>query len=95
MKTQLHSVVTGEVQGVMFRDFVQRKARSLGIVGTVKNQPNGSVEVIAVGEKERLEELLKMMHKGPLLTRIRNRVDGISIEWGESTQNFYDFKIIY
>jgi acylphosphatase len=92
---QLHCIITGKVQGVMFRDFVQRKARSLSISGSVKNQTDGSVEVVAQGEEENLRKLLELLYKGPILTRMINHVDNIKIEWSEPTQNFNDFKIIY
>ena len=92
---QLHCIITGRVQGVMFRDFVQRKARSLNIGGTVENQSDGSVEVVAQGEEKNLYKLLELLHKGPILTRIRNHVDSIRAEWSEPKKNFNDFKIIY
>ena len=93
---QLHCIITGKVQGVMFRDFIQRKARGLSISGMVKNRSDGSVEVIALGEEKNLCKLLELLHKGPILTRMKNRIDNISAEWSsEPTQNFKDFKIIY
>ena len=95
MRSQLHCIIRGRVQGVMFRDFVQRKAQKLDIVGNVENKKNGSVEVVAVGEKANLYKLLELLHKGPILTRIINHVDNVSAEWSELTQNFFDFKIIY
>ena len=95
MKVQLHCIIRGKVQGVMFRDFVQRKAQRLDIVGTVENKKDGSVEVFAKGEEEGLQKLLALLHTGPILTRIINRVDNVSAKWGESTQDFSDFRIIY
>ena len=95
MKMQLHCIITGRVQGVMFRDFAQRKARGLDISGTVKNQPDGSVEIMALGEEKSLRTLLELLHKGPILTRMINRIDNVDTEWSEATQNFNDFKIIY
>lgn len=95
MNRQLHCIITGRVQGVMFRDFAQRKARSLNIGGTVKNQSDGSVKVVALGEEKNLNKLLELLHKGPILTRIKNRVESIHIEWSEPTQSFNGFKIIY
>ena len=91
---QLHYIITGRVQGVMFRDFVQRKAQNLNISGTVKNQPDGSVEVVAQGEEKNLHKLLELLHKGPMITRIINRVDNIKAEWSQPIESFYDFKII-
>ena len=59
MRMQLFSTIRGRVQGVMFRDFIQRKAQSLSLVGTVQNRPDASVEVVAVGEEENLKKLFE------------------------------------
>lgn len=95
MKKELFCVVRGKVQGVMFRDFVQRKAQGLNIVGTVENKTDGSVEVIAVGEEENLQKLLALLRKGPLLTRIKLKIDNVEAKFDEPAKNFPDFKIIY
>ena len=76
---------------VMFRDFAQRKARVLKIQGTVKNLADGSVRVIAQGEKEILERYIKLLHKGSILSHI----DNISVSWREPKEEFIGFKIIY
>lgn len=95
MKMELLCIIRGKVQGVMFRDFIQRKARYLNVVGTVENKIDGSVEVIAVGEELNLQKLVKRSRKGPFLTRAKTRVDSVEVKFGEVTQNFQDFKIIY
>ena len=95
MKTGLRCIIKGKVQGVMFRDFVKRKAQNLNIVGTVENQSDGSVEVVAVGEKENLQKLLEFLHKGPFLTRIKMQIDRVEEKFYEPTQNFSKFEIIY
>lgn len=46
--------VTGRVQGVSFRAYAKREALRLGLTGTVSNQPDGSVEIIAEGDKPAL-----------------------------------------
>lgn len=76
---------------VMFRDFVQRKARALDVVGTVENKDDGTVSVIAQGLEENLQKLIEHLHKGPFLARIA-RVD---VEWHEPAGKFQGFKIIY
>ena len=58
MKKRLECRITGRVQLVMFRDFTQRKASSLGLFGTVENKKDGSVVVVAEGEESKLEQLL-------------------------------------
>ena len=80
MKKQLQANITGRVQMVMYRDFAQRKARKLGIVGSVRNLPNGSVEVIAEGEEEVLNDYVKYLDRGPILAKVEN----IRIDWAEA-----------
>ena len=60
-----HFVVRGLVQGVGFRAATQRRARALGVVGWVRNLPNGGVEVLAGGTPEALEGLHAWLHQGP------------------------------
>ena len=62
---QLHVFVKGMVQGVGFRAFVLEQALSLGLSGWVRNRWNGSVEVLAEGDRPRLEALLAALRKGP------------------------------
>lgn len=89
----VHAFVHGRVQGVFFRDFVCRWARSLGLTGFVRNLPDGeTVEVVAEGERERLEELLRHLETGPKGARVerveyewcpaRHQFQGFSIRWG-------------
>ncbi|MCW9054827.1 MAG: acylphosphatase [Candidatus Pacebacteria bacterium] len=83
--------ITGKVQMVMFRDFVQRHARSLGIRGTVENLDDGSVEVVAQGSEDKLKKLIEHLHKGPFLARVL-RVD---TRWREPSGEFDSFSILY
>lgn len=76
---------------VMFRDFVQRKARGLDLSGTVQNLENGTVKVIAQGSEENLEKFIEHLHKGPFLARVMN----VSVEWGEPIEKLSGFKIVY
>lgn len=91
MKKQLQATIIGRVQMVMYRDFAQRKARKLGLVGTVENQKDGSVNVIAEGEERILNEYIKYLNRGSILSKVRN----VRISWLEPTGSFSDFDIIY
>ena len=88
---EIECKITGKVQMVLFRDFVQRKARGLGIVGTVENLEDRSVKVVAQGTKEDLEKLIEQLHKGPFLARVAN----ITVSWREPKEVFSCFKIVY
>jgi acylphosphatase len=71
---RLHAVVHGDVQGVGFRYFVQRKARALGLAGWVRNNDDGTVEVVAEGMPDALTELERALGEGPRMARV-SRVD--------------------
>ena len=86
---ELHAIILGRVQGVMYRDFAQRKARGLGLVGYVRNLSDGTVEMVAQGEQKTLERLVEKLHRGPLLSRVE-RVD---VAWHVPTQTHPDFSI--
>ena len=60
-----HVRVIGHVQGVGFRQFVRERARALGLSGWVKNQPDGSVELLVAGEEQATLRLLDIVRRGP------------------------------
>ncbi|EXJ95333.1 acylphosphatase [Capronia coronata CBS 617.96] len=62
--------VHGTVQGVGFRDFVQRKATSYGLTGYVKNTPNGKVAGEAQGDEGSLKKLKADLNDGPRLAHV-------------------------
>lgn len=61
----IRAVVTGAVQGVGFRDATRRRAGELGLMGWVRNEPDGSVGVHAEGEPAAIDALLAFLHEGP------------------------------
>ena len=91
MQKRLECKVRGRVQMVMYRDFTMRKARKLGLVGTVKNNIDGTVSVVAEGEEESLHEFIPLLMKGSLLAR----VDAVSVIWKDATNKFTQFVIAY
>jgi len=68
--------VTGRVQGVGFRWWTRRVASGLGIAGWVRNDGDGSVVVHAVGYAAALQELQKVLRRGPMGARV-DRVEPI------------------
>ena len=63
-------VVRGRVQGVGFRWFVEREAHMLGIAGWVRNNSDGSVEVLAMGTRDQLLGLRSRLQQGPRASRV-------------------------
>ncbi len=62
--------VTGRVQGVWFRESTRRVAVPLGITGHAINLPDGSVEVLACGERAALDSLARWLREGPPLASV-------------------------
>jgi acylphosphatase len=62
--------VSGRVQGVGFRNFVEHVAGKIGIDGFVRNRRDGSVEVYAIGTHEQLTNLRAALEKGPLIAHV-------------------------
>ena len=70
----MRAVVSGRVQGVGYRYFVQGRAIELGLSGYVKNLPNGDVELEAEGPRPKVDRLLSHLHEGPPISRVDNLV---------------------
>jgi acylphosphatase len=88
MLQTLSVIVKGKVQGVYFRQSTKEKARELNIRGTVKNLPDGSVEIIATGTEQQLEQLCSWCRQGPSRAIV---IDLIITPL--SLQSFNDFSI--
>ena len=69
------------MQGVFFRADLRDRARSLGIAGWVRNEPDGSVEASLEGEEERVDLLLSWCRRGPSGAR----VEEVDVAWQEPT----------
>jgi acylphosphatase len=70
-RVQAHRfLVRGRVQGVGFRWFVEREAHILQIAGWVRNNSDGSVEVLAMGTREQLAGLHSRLREGPRAARV-------------------------
>ncbi len=88
---EFEAIISGRVQLVMYRDFAQRKARSLGLSGTVQNQKDGTVRVVAQGPREKLEAFHTYLKKGPILAEVKD----VAMTWRNPTTTFDGFSIIY
>jgi acylphosphatase len=87
----LQVTVRGRVQGVFFRAFVEELAEQLNLTGYVCNRPGGVVEVIAEGERPKLEKLVERLKTGPPAAKVKD----VITSWAEYTGNFLDFKVRY
>lgn len=86
---QAHLFISGRVQGVGYRQFVKSKARKFGLTGLVQNLPDGRVEAVVQGEKNTLEQLIRICHRGPFLAQ----VTAVEVTWEDVTASFPDFSI--
>lgn len=87
--TRLSATVKGRVQGVGFRYYVEDEAERLGLTGYVLNNSDGSVEVLAEGERKVLEGFLALLRKGPS----GSAVTDVNFTFIPATGEFYDFTI--
>ena len=83
--------VSGRVQGVFFRANSVEQAVAFGIAGEVSNMMNGDVEIIAEGEKEKIEKLIAWCRVGPELAR----VNSVEVVWEEYLGEFTAFGVSY
>jgi len=82
-------VVRGRVQGVGFRWFVEREAHTLGIAGWVRNNHDGSVEILAQGTRDRLAGLHARLREGPRAAR----VDAVEVTDAKAIEGLASFRI--
>lgn len=91
MKVTAFIKVYGIVQGVGMRYNVFRKAKYLNIMGYVRNRADGSVEIIAEGDKSKIEDLIHYIEN-----KVRwARIDDIIVNWEEYKRNYNSFDIKY
>ncbi len=90
MKKRVCIIVSGLVQGVGFRMFIERSARELGLCGWVRNRTDGTVEIDAEGSEEALVELINLAKKGPA----HSRVTLMRQEEKRAEGTFEDFTVI-
>ena len=90
-RASLHAVVSGIVQGVFYRRFVLQEATRLGLCGRVRNLFDGRVEVEAEGDRQKLEQLIKRLHKGPPGAQVTD----MATEWTDPRGEYKDFRVDY
>ena len=81
--------ISGRVQGVGFRFFVRQAASEFGITGYVRNEPDGSLEVVAESEEDVLRKFLDMLWEGPRSARVGD----IQVSWGPPSDEYERFSV--
>ncbi|HSN13833.1 MAG TPA: acylphosphatase [Anaeromyxobacteraceae bacterium] len=90
LHARVHLLITGLVQGVAFRQSAVFEAERLGLVGWVKNLPDGRVEAEAEGERARVEVFARWCEHGPRGAR----VEWVDAQWGTATGKDRGFTIV-
>ena len=91
MDKRIQLIVKGKVQGVFFRDYTSRKARELGLKGTVRNRSDGAVEIHAQGQESQLKELEKWCWNGSPLSH----VIGVDRREMPDLHHYPDFRVVF
>lgn len=91
MKTRAHVLVSGEVQGVFFRQETKRRADNVNVKGWVRNRSDGSVEAVFEGEEQAVRALVEFCKRGPSRAVVTNA----EVDWEDYVGEFSDFRIRY
>ena len=84
-------VISGRVQGVAYRFETRWAAERIGVRGWVRNRPDGTVQALFEGERERVEEMLGWCRRGPALAR----VTAVDVEWEDYRGDLAEFRILH
>ncbi len=91
MFSEIYCIVSGKVQGVGFRAYVENIAREHGVTGWVKNNnEQGTVEVLFQGLPDILKECAEDLQNGSVLSR----VESVAVDWRTPKEQLDDFKIL-
>lgn len=90
MFSEIYCVITGKVQRVGFRAFVENIARERGVTGWIQNKEDGSVHVLMQGVPDVLKECTEDLQTGSVLSR----VESVAVDWRTPKEQFDDFKVL-
>ena len=88
-KERAHVYISGNVQGVFFRDSTRQKAEELGLNGWVENTPDGRVEALFEGPADAVQEMLDWCKKGPA----QADVEDVETEREEPEEDLRGFEV--
>ena len=86
---RVHVIVQGRVQGVYYRASARDHARQLNLSGWARNCPDGSVEIIAEGEKAALRQFISWCQQGPPAAVVTQ----VITDWQTATGEFVGFNV--
>lgn len=86
---QAHVFISGNVQGVGYRQFVKQNARKLDLTGWVRNAEDGGVEAVLQGEEAMIQVMIELCKKGPFMAEVEH----CGFEWEESDIVYDNFVI--
>ena len=84
-----HVYVSGEAQGVLFRDSTREKAQQRGLSGWVKNLPDGRVEALFEGPSQKVREMVGWCEQGPPHAAVEN----VDIEFDTAKEDLTGFEV--
>lgn len=88
--SRAYVLITGRVQGVMFRESTRQEAQKTQVTGMVRNIPDGRVEAIFEGNKAAVTSMIEWCKQGPPSAR----VDDVQVLWEQHRGDFPDFRVI-
>ena len=88
-QARVHLTIEGQVQGVFFRYSAVEEAVRLRLRGWVRNCPDASVEVVAEGQRKKIEYLIRWCHHGPPGAHVHN----VRIQWEDYRGEFEIFRV--
>ncbi|MFQ6107333.1 MAG: acylphosphatase [Thermoplasmata archaeon] len=90
-KSRAHIFFHGRVQGVFFRANTESKARELGLVGWVRNLPDGTVESVFEGPRETIEKIVEWCKTSQPYAKVTEA----RVEWEDFRGEFSSFEVRY
>ncbi len=84
-----HVYVSGDVQGVFFRDSTREKAEQLGLSGWVKNLPDGRVEALFEGPPNKIREMVQWCEQGPP----HAAVEDVDVDYDAAQEDLSGFEV--
>jgi acylphosphatase len=87
MRKRVELKIYGKVQGVFFRETSRMEAKKLNLVGWVRNEPDGTVKIVAEGEDKDLNRMIEWCKYGP----DNAEVERVKAEWVKPVGEFSDF----